>query len=234
MIQLNLLPDVKLEFIKAQRMRRMVLTISILAATGALALLIILFSFGMLQKKHLNDLGDDIQSSSNTLKKKPEIDKILTVQNQLSKLTELHDKKPASSRLLNYLNQLTPSQISLNALNVTYTENTVSISGKADAISNVNQYIDTLKFTSFVVSGDEESTGPAFSDVVMESFSLKSDAGSSAEGKPASFTIKATYDPNLFDITKSVKLSVPKQVTTRSEISQPTDLFQAAPTEGSN
>ena len=92
MIQFNLLPDVKLEFIKARRLKRLVVMGSVgFSALALFILILVLVSVDVVQKKSLHDLNKDIQSNSTQLKSIPDLDKILTVQNQLGTLTSLHD-----------------------------------------------------------------------------------------------------------------------------------------------
>jgi hypothetical protein len=224
MIQLNLLPDVKLEYIHAQRQRRLVISIALLVTAVSLALLALLLAANALQKKHINDLSRDINTSSQKLKSQPQIGRILTVQNQLGSLTALHDGKPAVPRLFDFLNQVTPSAVSLSTLTADFTGQTMTITGSADALSSVNRYVDTLKFTNY--KAEEGSDTKAFNNVVLTSFSLSS--GGSG-GQPASYTITMAYDKTIFDTTRAVKLTVPNLVTTRSEVERPSDLFQAAP-----
>lgn len=228
MIQLNLLPDVKLEFIKAQRAQRLAFSIAFLASGVAIALLVILLSLTGLQKKHLNDLNKDITKATSDLQKKPQINKILTVQNQLESLTALHDKKPAAPRLLEYLNQVTPSQVDISSLAVDFTQQTATITGSADSLSSVNKYVDTLKFTTYTTEDNHNPT-PAFSNVVLTSFALSSGAKDSAH--TASYTVSMSYDPVIFDTTQKVSLSVPNLITTRSESSQASDLFNSSSTK---
>ena len=87
MIELNLLPTVKLDYLKAQRSRSLVISVAGLVSVLAVALLLILFSVSALQKKHINDLTKDIKSGTAELQKKPQVERVLTVQNQLDKLT---------------------------------------------------------------------------------------------------------------------------------------------------
>lgn len=231
MIQFNLLPDVKLEYIRARRSERLVFSIAIIVTGVSVAILLIMLSVGIAQKKHLSDLNRDITSESSQLQKKPQIDKILTVQNQLESLGALHDTKPAGSRLFDYLNQVTPVEVSITDLTVKFTEHTATITGTADALSSVNKYVDTLKFTKYSVA-DGKETKPAFSDVVLSTFAL-GDASNAPAGAPptakATYTITLAYDPLIFDITQKIQLTVPAQVTTRSELEKPTDLFTTPP-----
>jgi hypothetical protein len=233
MIQLNLLPDVKLEYIRAQRSRRLVFTVSIIVGVVAIALLALLLSVDGLQKKHLNDLNRDIGSESSKLQNEPQIGKILTVQNQLESLTALHAAKPAASRLFdNYLNQVTPAQVNISSLNFDFVKQTATITGTADALSSINKYVDTLKYTNYTVSGSTTAT-PAFSNVVLSAFSLNTSSTnttSNNSSQAANYTVTLSYDKNIFDITKAVTLSVPNLIATRSQITQPGDLFKAPAT----
>jgi len=233
MIQLNLLPDVKLEYIKAQRSRRLVISSAVIVSLVAIGLLVILLSVSGLQKKHISDLTKDIASQSHQLQQKPQVDKILTVQNQLESLTALHAGKPAASQLFSYLNQVTPTQVNITSFNVDFTVQTMTITGTADALSSVNKYVDTLKFTKYTTDASDAST-TAFNNVVLTSFGLSS--GSHDTTQAATYTVNLAYDPKIFDITQKVSLDVPNLVTTRSNVDQPGDLFKAAPqpVKGSN
>jgi Tfp pilus assembly protein PilN len=226
MIQLNLLPDVKLLYIKAQRQRRLVMGSSVLVGGGAIVLLLLLLSVNGLQKKHINDLTSDINSENSQLEREPDVDKILTVQNQLDSLTPLQDQKPAASRLFGFLNESTPASVSITTFTIDFTAGTVTVSGTSDSLSNVNKYVDTLKFTTFTTA-DNDTPSPAFSDVVLSSFGLSTATKDASQA--ASFTINLTYDKTIFDITKKVNLTVPSTTTTRAKVSQPSDLFKSKP-----
>ena len=234
MIQLNLLPDIKLQYLKAQRARRIITAIAILITVLSVTLLIVLFGINRLQKQHLSDLSKDIKSKSAALRSQPDAEKILTVQNQLNSLTNLHSAKPAASRIFDDLNNITPAQISLSDYSLDFATQQINITGSAESLNAVNKYIDTLKFTKYV-EGDTSTL--AFKDVVLDSFGITT--GSNDVSQPATFSVKFTYDPIIYDITHKIRLSVPTQVTTRSQLAQPTELFKAAPkpattTKGTN
>lgn len=218
MIQFNLLPDVKLEYLKARRSKRMVLLGSIAAGSLALALFLILFLVvNVLQTKHINDLNKDIKKYTQQLQSTPDLDKVLTVQNQLHSLTSLHEQEPYTSRLVTYLAQVTPAKATISDVKIDFTQNTLVISGSADNLGTVNKYVDTLKFTEYTTPDNSQSQ-KAFSNVVLTSFSTTD--------KGATYQINLTFDPTIFDNTKQVTLVVPKIISTRSETEKPTDLFQ--------
>lgn len=228
MIQFNLLPDIKLEYIKAARMKRLVVLTSVLVGSVSLALVIgLAIAVYGFQKQHMNALTDDIATSERSLEQTDEINKILTVQSQLAVLTGLHDEKEAATQLLPYLEQLTPTDVSVSSLTIDFEAMTMTISGAAESpsvtnkLASVNKYIDTLKFTKFTSNKDAEEAN-AFSSVVLSSFG-RADKG-------ASYTIDLTFDERLFSNTLEVKLVIPQGVTTRSSTESPDALFE--PTTG--
>lgn len=226
MVQFNLLPDVKLDYIKSQRTRKLVLSISFIVSASAVGLLVLLLIASGVQTKHLNDLSADITKESKTLRNKPNINTILTVQNQLGSLTALHNDKPAANRLAPYLNSLTPASVSISSLNIDFVAHTITITGNADALSSVNKYVDTLKVTSYTaVDADKKTTeGRAFPSVVLSSFGLNTKAKDKAQA--ANYSITVTYEPVIFDNTQEVSLNVPS-ITTRAQLQNASDLFQS-------
>jgi len=218
MIQFNLLPDVKLEYIKARRSKRMVLLVAIGVAGVSLTIFIGLFVFvNIIQKQRLSSLNSDIKKNTATLQAIPDLGKVLTVQNQLNSLSGLHAQNPDTSRLFDYLGQVTPAKVTISDIKADFAANTLSITGNADTLSTVNQYVDTLKFTTYSIDDGESST-KAFSEVVLATFS-KTD-------KDSTYQISLKFDPVIFDNTKKITLTVPKIISTRSETEKPGDLFK--------
>lgn len=201
MIQLNLLPDVKIAYIKARAQKRLVILGSFIAAAASLAIFIILFVYVQaVQTKSISDLTKDISKSSTELSSTKDLDKILTVQNQLASLDALHDQKPALDRLPQFIAVTTPEGVRISSLNLDFASSTVLISGKTDkGLSGVNSYIDTLKAAKFITSDDAKNVKIAFNDVVLSSFSKDTDA---------SFSISFSFDPIIFVSTNNVVLSV--------------------------
>lgn len=201
MVQFNLLPDVKLEYVKTQRTKRLLTLLSFVVSAGGIALLLIsVFTVDVVQKKSLRDLNSDISRYSAQLKSVKDLDKILTVQNQLSTLTNLHDQKPVATRLFGYISQVTPAQASLSKLTIDFTQNTITVGGSAPSLDVVSSYTDTLKATTYKVSGSGNTH--AFSSVVLTNFGR--------DDKGATFTITANFDPAIFNTNNNVTLSVPQ------------------------
>lgn len=223
MIQFNLLPDIKIHYLRARRQKHLVLLSSIVVIIASLALLVLLISVVfVLQKKNLSDLNGDIKESSAELSNTPDLNKMLTVQNQLKSLEALHDSKPVATRLFGYVNQATPASASITRLVADYDKFTLGISGTADSLNTVNTFADTLKFTTFHTTSHDSDEKRAFSAVTLSSFGKGS--------KSTTYTITMTFDPTIFSEKEDVTLTVPKKITTRSEVEQPAALFQKAET----
>ena len=241
MVQFNLLPDIKLEFVKARRMKYLLSFVSVIV--GGVAITVFLFAFffvNVVQKKSLSDLQTDITKYSNDLKSEKNLDKILTVQNQLGAVTTLHKTKPVASRLFGYLTQVTPEQASLTKLTVDFTQNTMAIGGKAPTLDSVSMYTDALKATKYRVVSDSAMPKPGDDGDVCQNIDgvqivlpdNKSLAPSgdcedptyafskvvlekvSRDDKGAVFNITLTYNVDIFTDTKEVQLVVPTGIQT--------------------
>jgi len=189
-IQLNLLPDIKLEFNKAQHAKRLALSIAFLACSISLTIFILLIlTVDVVQKQQLKTTGQNVDDASKKLQGVPQINQIITVQNQLQTLTQLHQSKHITSRVYTYLSQLTPSTVSVNKLDLDLKANTITISGKAPAQSDVNSFIDAIKTATYTLDNGK-TTKPAFSSVVQSAFTIN--------GNGVSYTINAQFDPALF------------------------------------
>jgi hypothetical protein len=219
MIQFNLLPDVKKQYIKTKRTKRLIFTSSFLAASVALGIFVILFSFVQLaQRKSINDLTDDIEAKTSELQSVNDLNKILTIQHQLETLPLLHEEKPESSRIFGYLTQVTPAEIKIGSVLVDFETNQMTIEGTAPSLATINRYSDTLKFSTFNIAGNSElGIDPVvgskpFTNVVTEL---------SRNEEQSSYKITMFFDENLFDNTQKITLVVPEATTTRSTLGKP-------------
>lgn len=231
MIQINLLPDVKLEFVKARRLKRTIITICILVSSVAIAIFALCFvTVTVVQKQHLSNLEDDISTQTKELQDVPNIAKILTIQNQLNSLPTLHKDKPVASRIFTYIQQLAPNEASISSLTVDFAQQTMTVTGTADNLASVNKFADTLKFTSYSIEAEQQgNANSAFSEVTLSQFSIG--AGSTG-GRAASYTINLKYAPEIFSSANKIKLIIPNQVTTRSETERPQNIFEAPTVTG--
>lgn len=224
-VQFNLLPDIKINLQKTERLRRLVVTITVLVTASAVGIfLFMLFTVDVIQAKSMRDAAKDVDSASAQLKNIPALDNIITVQNQLKSLPSLHQGKHISSRIFTYLPQVTPTNVSINKLNLDLKQNTLVISGTADSQKTVNAYIDSLKNATYKV-GDQGPATIAFPSVVESNFSIN--------GSTVGYTINIQFDPKLFANNlldsqgkpQTPKLSVPNQTSSPSVLPNSDGLF---------
>lgn len=236
MTQFNLLPDVKLEYLKTRQKKRLVAGVSFVATAFFLAIFIALFVYvRVAQPRHIRALDSDIKQTVDTLNAVPDLENILTVQNQLNSLPALHDEKMISSRLFDYLIKVTPTQATVSEVTLDLAANTLVVKGNADQLSTVNKFADTLKFTEYKTDGDTAQSGKAFSDVVLASFAVAEQTDTEDANKKVTYELQFNFDPVIFsNITKgdsngTVELEVPKIISTRSETQKPDSLFDEQP-----
>lgn len=239
MVQFNLLPDVKQQYIKAVYRRRLITLVCIIVGGTFLTIFVVMFLYVRVnQAKHLSNLDTDIKTGVSELQKNKDLDKILTIQNQLNSLPALHENKVMTSRIFDYLTQLTPIDATVSNVDVDIGNKKITIKGSSTSLLTVNKFVDTIKFTDFKLTGNEPREGKAFSSVVLQSFSIENGTQGSATSE-VNYQIDFVYDEVIFKntavdgsaVANSVKLTVPKIVTTRSETQKPSALFQEIKTE---
>ncbi len=223
--QFNLLPDVKLTAVKSDRTRNLIVSVAVIVSiASAVIFLLSLTTASVLQKKQLADADKEIAVQTAKLQGIAGLDKIITVQNQLETLVDLHKNKHISSRIFTYLPEVTPTQVSLGHLSLDFKTDTMQIDGTAASQKSVNTFIDTLKFTTYTInSGDSPKS--AFPSVVETSFSIGATS--------VSYSLNLTFDPVLFSNanidssgrSKAPLLQVPKLTTTRSVTEDPANLL---------
>lgn len=229
MIGLNLLPDVKKEFLKAQKTRNTVISLSILSmfVAGGLTVFLALFVY-VGQSAAINAVKDDINTKQKTLEGKTEITKYLTIQNQLStlKLLEGKDYRILYSRLFDYLLQLNPAvpnDIQLGSAKVENDGTSIAIQGSTRDFHALDTFKNTLEKAKLTyVSGSESTEVNLFSEI-----NLKSAALSQTNSKSfVSFEFELTYSREIFspELTQ-FQLTVPKLTISDAQNNAPSELF---------
>src|SRR5664279_5010814 len=135
MIEINLVPDVKQELLKAQRVRSSVISLAILVGLAAVGVVVILAIWVFVVQFGRGVLSDtSITNESKKLSSVEDIKNTLTIQNQLAQLTAMHDGKHIDSRVfdtLTTINPEAPNDISLSKATLDSTTNTVKIEAQA-------------------------------------------------------------------------------------------------------
>ncbi len=240
MLQLNLLPDVKKEYLHAQRQRNFVISVCIFAsiiAGGAVLILGGILGAQAIQKGIISKSIDDSESEIKKMKTDKQLDEYLTVQNQLSKIESLKDDQLSYSRLLDYLvnlNPAAPNNVSLDSVEVIDASGSatdggassggvkVELSGTIKDYSSLSVFETTLAMSTISYSkgdGEDVLTELLFNSTRTESSSLGND------GK-VSFKVAVEFNKAAFARnSKDIKISVPNETTSDSDRNSPKDIF---------
>jgi len=233
MIEFNLIPDIKRQYLRMQRLRNVVVLFSSLASIIVIVVFIFIFvDVNFIQKNQLNSLNQQVQDDSSHLTHNSNLNKILTIQNQLASLPNIEAKSPRVSRLFNYINELTPTKAFINQITINFSNDSFEIKGSADNLGTVNKFVDTIKYTNFYVGNNKKQKQLAFSNVLLSSFSY--DTTATNPDQDASYIIDFNFNPDIFNNQDKITLTVPNIVATRSIIDQPVILFKSNPANSKN
>ena len=148
--EINLVPDVKQEMIKAQKMRNFILFVCIIVSAAAIGIVVILAGIVGGQNIRLGGQDSRLDAMSAKINSYEELSELLTIQGQLSKLSEISNNKTVLSRVFNFLDVLLPTgldTITISELNVNLENSTLSFDGQADA--GTSPYIDYRVLETF-------------------------------------------------------------------------------------
>ena len=147
MIEINLLPDVKRELLKTRAMRNRVISISFLVGGASIAAVVVLalilgsqIAAEAVQNGVIKDRNDKLMAVE-------DLNKVVTIQNQLTKINEQHSGKKLNSRIFDVVtavNPVAPNNVSFSDIKVNPESKTITLEGSA-----VNGYsaLETLKKT---------------------------------------------------------------------------------------
>lgn len=231
MIQLNLLPDLKKEYIKAQKTKSTVIGVSILVTIGALGLSALLFVYvTFLQQIQINMATDDIAKKESQLQSVNGIDKYLTIQAQLAALPDLHNNKGSYDRLFTYLGVINPSapnNVAINNLQLITDERAMILTGTTQSFETLNVFVDTLKNAQ--INFKSNGQGDVVKENMFEQVLIQSTGLARVNGQPAvTFTIKTIYNADDFNVQNTdVSASVPNITTTQSVTQSTQQIFNS-------
>lgn len=202
MIEINLVPDVKQELLNARRIRAYVMSGAVIAGIVAVGIVVLLalylFTVQGLRSKFIND---SITNKSQQLNSVTDLSNMLTVQNQLASLSEMHNTKNIDSRIFDLLiavNPAAPNQVTVSSAKLDAEAKTMTIEGQA---ANGYEAAEALKKTilsttiTYRDADDKTVTRPLTHDVSTSEMSY----GEDATGKKVlRFTMVFTYDDTFF------------------------------------
>lgn len=218
MIEINLIPDVKQELLKAQRTRAAVISTSIFVSliAGGIVVLLVLYVF-VGQTVRGTILDGQIEEQNKTLSQVEDLSKVLTIQNQLSKISQLNSQKNIDSRIFDVLSAIIPpgrDQARVSQVIIDAEESTVRIEGQTRGYDSMEVFKKTIDSAVLVYAKDGEQQTTKLADEINVS---DTSYGENAEGqKVLRFSLSFVYAKELFsaDIdAMTIKLSIDGNVT---------------------
>ena len=232
MIQINLLPDVKQEYLRTRRIRNTAISIAIITglAAGGVVVLLTLVLGAQLTREIVAD--DQIKKQYAEMSQVDSLSELVTLQNQLELISSQHENKSVDSRLFSFLqaiNPAAPNDVQFSSVNLDPSDFTITLEGLTDggypAVESLTKTIMNTKVE--YVSGQEEMTDSVASQVAISETRF----GEDSSGKRVlRFKIVVDYYEQLFvNTAKSVEIVGPDRRidVTDSKVGVPDSLFTA-------
>lgn len=150
--EINLVPDVKSEMIKALKLRNLIFFLCIIVAAASVG---VTFFFGAIvggQQLAIDGKQNSIKQLSTKLKSYSDLDDFLTIKDQLSNLRTTTDNKKVLSRAFNVLSTILPVNgdlITINRLDINLSGDAPIFALEAQADARRAPYIDYNVLDSF-------------------------------------------------------------------------------------
>lgn len=148
--EINLVPEVKSQMIKALKLRNLVLFICIVVSAVSVGVVVVLFGIKSGQDIAMASQDGKLETMSAKLLGYEELGDLVTIQNQLDKLQDLSQNKTVLSRVFGALGVMLPvgdDVVQLSELRVDLSTNALRMEGQADA--RVDPLIDYRVLESF-------------------------------------------------------------------------------------
>lgn len=148
--EINLVPDIKAQMIRAQKIRNLVLFICIVVSAVSIGVVLVLFGIKSGQDIAMSNQDKKINTMSVKLNDFDELEDLVMIQKQLDKLSEIGEEKTVPSRVFGALGVMLPKGqdiVQLSELRLDLEKNTIRMEGQADA--QVDPLIDYRVLESF-------------------------------------------------------------------------------------
>lgn len=219
MIEINLIPDVKQELLKAQRTRAMVISASIVTSIVAGSVVVLLVLYLGVQGVRGSLVDTAIKDGSAELAQVEDLSKILTIQNQLGKIDELSAKKQIDSRIFDVLSAVippAPNEVQVSRLTTNAEESTITLEGQTRAYDSMEVFKKTID--SSVIVYTDADTGEEAQIKMADNISITDVGyGENATGQRVlRFTLSFKYPEQLLSAkipVITIKLNINGNVT---------------------
>lgn len=236
MIEVNLIPDIKREFLRTKMLRNFVITLSMLIGGASIAVLVILGMVVGGQSIAEGIQDNEIKNQEKTLLGIEDLDKTVTLQHQLGTIGQMHQDKNIDSRLFNVLSAINPAEqnyAKISNLKYDPSKKTISLEGWTENHVSLEAFKKTILNTKihFTKDGDEVQQEPLTEQIDSSPSSL----GLNSEGRRVlRFSFSFVYPDELFmnsDQPVVVEALGKKTDVTDSRLGVPSNLFESQTTD---
>jgi len=230
MIEINLIPDVKQELIRARRARSAVVSGAIITSVIAVAVVAVLAIYVYAVQTVRGVVVDDaIKSGSSKLSSVEDLSKMLTIQNQLTKMSALNDEKSIDSRVFDLLAAVippAPNSVKISKATVNATDKTLVLEGQTPAYPALETFRKTID-AAYVQYKDSDSKQQRVVLATNVSISEISYGEDETGAKVVRFTITFNYAKEMLSplVTSPVIVLMDGGNVTDSYIGIPKSIF---------
>ena len=143
--EINLVPDIKGEMIKALKLRNFIFYLCIVVVAASIGVSLLFFSISAGQKAVVAGKTDTINELSNKLNSYSDLSDFLTIKDQLGNISSITSNKKLLSRTFGVLSAILPTgadTITISELNINLEEESPTITLEAQANAGKDPYID--------------------------------------------------------------------------------------------
>lgn len=200
MVQINLLPDIKKQYIKSQQIKHTVIVASVLISVVAFTIAALLFAYvRIVQPQHRANLQTDIDAAVSRQKEFPDAAKLVTIQNALKQIGQLQNSRSITSRSFAYVASVTPLDITYRSINYDSVSGLMTLTGTAKDTDITNELANNIKSATYTYQeNNQEVTGKPFT-----SSRFSSPISKSEEDGTVAFTMEIGIAPELFAENRS-------------------------------
>lgn len=203
MIQVNLIPDIKIQVIKARASRTKAIVISIIISLVfvGVTILLALYTFAV-QTVVDSNLNNQISSEVDKFNSVEDISKLLTIQNQLKTIPLTHSSKNLTSRSFSILSPVITASGGLTNIsntNIDLDTNTMNITGSTPNYATFESFLKSLQSCYVQYTTEKNSTDLIKKGLVISFVSGQATSGKDPYGNNSvNFVFSINYPSEIF------------------------------------
>ena len=150
--EINLVPDIKNEMIKAIKLRNLIFFLCIIVASASVATVVVFGTIVGGQTLIIDGKDNSINALSSKIKDYKDLNEFLTIKDQVGNIGTITNKKKVFSRAFNIINAIIPTgadYINISDANINLETDSPTLSIEAQANAGTEPYIDYRVLDAF-------------------------------------------------------------------------------------